>query len=152
MVARSLTIKNCTALVDGTVRSGTSISIEGGVITSIGAEPATSAGEAIDGSGLLAMPGLINCHTHAAMTLLRGAVEDVSVESWFNDHVWPIEVNVTAEDVHLGTLLSCAEMIRAGVTTFADHYFFADQAAAAVVESGMRANLGLTFFSRSFMS
>ena len=109
----------------------------------VGTEHATE----IDGAGLLAMPGLINGHTHAAMTMLRGAAEDVPVESWFNDHIWPIEVNVTEDDVYLGAMLACAEMIQAGVTSFADHYFHEDHTARAVVESGMRANLGMTFFS-----
>jgi 5-methylthioadenosine/S-adenosylhomocysteine deaminase len=148
--SRSLTIYNCDALVDGVVHQNQDIRITDGVIT--GVVPTSTEGFTLvpgdlDGSGLLAMPGLINGHTHAAMTMLRGAVEDVPIESWFNDHVWPIEVNVNQSDVHLGTLLACAEMIQAGVTSFADHYFHEDQAAKAVAESGMRANLGMTFFS-----
>lgn len=93
------------------------------------------------------MPGLINTHTHAAMTFLRGAAEDVALAHWFNDYIWPMEVNVGERDVYLGTLVAIAEMIECGVTTFADHYFHMDQAAAAVHESGIRANLGSAFFS-----
>lgn len=148
MADRSITIHNCAALIDGTVTDGTTIEIVDGVITAITPSTDATAGpDDIDANGLLAMPGFINTHTHAAMTLLRGAAEDVPIDEWFNDYVWPIEVNVTAEDVYLGTMLSCAEMIQAGVTNFADHYFFEEQAATAVIESGMRANLGLTFFS-----
>lgn len=150
----SLRISNCEALIDGSITSHCDIHIVDGVITEVieqgSAEPGSSgppAGTVIDGSGLVAMPGLINGHTHAAMTLLRGAAEDVPVEAWFNDHIWPIEVNVTGDDVYLGTKLACAEMIRAGVTTFVDHYFHEDRAAEAVAESGLRANLGMTFFS-----
>ena len=108
-----------------------------------GTEP--EAGRRIDGRGLYALPGFINAHTHAAMTSFRGAVEDVAVDAWFNDHVWPMEVNLEPRDVWLGTMLGCAEMIESGVTMFADHYFFADQVAAAVESSGLRANLGWTF-------
>ncbi|MGK0311234.1 MAG: 5-methylthioadenosine/S-adenosylhomocysteine deaminase, partial [Ilumatobacter sp.] len=145
--AGSLVIRNCDALIDGVVVSGQDIHVVAGVITAIGPTSAQSLTGDVDAAGLMAMPGFINSHTHAAMTLLRGAVEDVAVESWFNDHIWPIEVNVTADDVQLGTELACAEMIQAGVTSFADHYFHADRAAAAVINSGLRANLGMTFFS-----
>jgi cytosine/adenosine deaminase-related metal-dependent hydrolase len=145
--AGSLVIRNCDALIDGAIVNGQDISVVDGVITSIEPTSTESLPGDLDGSGLVAMPGFINSHTHAAMTLLRGAVEDVSVESWFNNHIWPIEVNVTADDVQLGTELACAEMIQAGVTSFADHYFHANRAAAAVIGSGLRANLGMTFFS-----
>jgi cytosine/adenosine deaminase-related metal-dependent hydrolase len=84
---------------------------------------------------MVAMPGLINTHTHAAMTFLRGAAEDVAVAHWFNDYIWPMEVNVGERDVYLGTLVAIAEMIECGVTTFADHYFHMDRAAEAVLES-----------------
>ncbi|MEM9652678.1 MAG: amidohydrolase family protein, partial [Actinomycetota bacterium] len=152
---QALTIRNCDALIDGDVVPKRDIHIVDRRIAAIDAaaehevenDVATGDSQVIDGSGLLAMPGLINGHTHAAMTLLRGAAEDVPIESWFNDRVWPIEVNVTESDVHLGTLLACAEMIQAGVTSFADHYFHEHHAARAVVDSGLRANLGMTFFS-----
>ena len=145
--AGSLVLRNCDVLIDGAIVSGQDISVVDGVITSIGPTSTESLAGGLDGSGLVAMPGFINSHTHAAMALLRGAVEDVPVTSWFNNHIWPIEVNVTADDVQLGTELACAEMIQAGVTSFADHYFHADRAAAAVIGSGLRANLGMTFFS-----
>lgn len=101
----------------------------------------------IDGAGLLATPGLVNAHTHSPMVLFRGAAEDVPVESWFNDRVWPMESNLTERDVLLGAHLACAEMISSGVTAFADHYFFADQIAEAVTLSGIRANIAPTYFS-----
>jgi 5-methylthioadenosine/S-adenosylhomocysteine deaminase len=101
----------------------------------------------IDGRGQVAMPGLINCHTHAPMVALRGVAEDQPTEEWFNDVVWPVESNLTDKDVELGARLACAEMIRAGVTCFADHYFAMDAVAAVVEECGMRAHLGQAFFS-----
>lgn len=105
------------------------------------------AAEVIDASGLVVVPGFVNTHCHAAMTLLRGAAEDVTVRAWFDDFIWPMEVNLEADDVYLGTLAAAAEMISCGVTTFADHYFFMDEAARAVVDSGIRADLGSAFFT-----
>ncbi len=104
-------------------------------------------GQVIDGRGMLAMPGFINCHSHAPMVMFRGAAEDVSAASWFNEFIWPMEVNLTPEDVELATRLAAAEMIRAGVTTFADHYFSMDAVAQVTAETGLRGVLGETFFS-----
>jgi 5-methylthioadenosine/S-adenosylhomocysteine deaminase len=102
---------------------------------------------ALDGRGRLAMPGLINCHTHSAMTMFRGSAEDVPVHSWFNDHIWPMEVNLTPRDVALGARLAIGEMLLAGVTTFADHYFWMDEIAKEVSSAGARAVLAPTYFS-----
>jgi 5-methylthioadenosine/S-adenosylhomocysteine deaminase len=93
------------------------------------------------------MPGLINCHTHSPMVTLRGVAEDVLTDEWFNDYVWPIESNLTERDVELGARLACAEMLRGGVTTFADHYFRMDTIARVVEETGIRAHLGEAYFS-----
>jgi 5-methylthioadenosine/S-adenosylhomocysteine deaminase len=127
----------------------TTITIGNGRFVTIDTHPdgPPVAHEVIDAHGMVAMPGLINTHCHAAMTLFRGAAEDVTIANWFNDYIWPMEVNVGERDVYLGTLLAAAEMIECGVTTFADHYFFMEQAADAVVTSGLRANLGSAFFS-----
>lgn len=103
--------------------------------------------ERIDARGQVALPGLVNCHTHAPMVALRGIAEDLPTEEWFNDVVWPIESNLTEKDVELGARLACAEMIRGGVTCFADHYFSMDAVAAVVEECGIRAHLGQAYFS-----
>jgi 5-methylthioadenosine/S-adenosylhomocysteine deaminase len=149
-----LAIVNCTALLSTSgeraeFAPGTTITIRDGRILAVDTSPAgiPAAAEIIDAGGMVAMPGLINTHCHAAMTYFRGAAEDVDVDAWFNDYVWPMEVNLTERDVYLGTMVAAAEMIQAGVTTFADHYFYMEQAAAAVQESGLRANLGSAFFS-----
>lgn len=105
------------------------------------------AGERIDARGQVAMPGLVNCHTHGPMVALRGLAEDLPTEEWFNDVVWPVESNLTEKDVELGARLACAEMIRGGVTCFADHYFSMDTVAAVVAECGIRAHLGEAYFS-----
>lgn len=103
--------------------------------------------ERIDARGQIALPGLVNCHTHAPMVALRGIAEDLPTEEWFNDVVWPIESNLTEKDVELGARLACAEMIWGGVTCFADHYFSMDAVAAVVEECGIRAHLGEAYFS-----
>ncbi|MTI79857.1 MAG: amidohydrolase [Firmicutes bacterium] len=95
----------------------------------------------IDASGMVAMPGLINCHTHAAMTLLRGYADDLPLMEWLNDKIWPIEGKMQPEDIYYGSLLACLEMIKSGTTTFADMYSEMDRVADAAGESGMRAVL-----------
>ena len=147
-------ISNCDALVPGegarlTVRKGCDILIQDGRIAAIRDTPAPSeysAAELIDGCGMLAMPGLINTHAHAPMVIFRGLAEDVSIERWFNEFMWPLESNLEEEDVYWGMLLALAEMIESGVTTVADHYFFMDQAAQAVTEAGTRAALAWAVF------
>jgi 5-methylthioadenosine/S-adenosylhomocysteine deaminase len=90
------------------------------------------------------IPGLVNLHTHAAMTLLRGLADDLPLMQWLHNHVWPAEAqHVSAQFVHDGTLLACAEMLRGGITCFNDMYFFPKAAADAVLASGIRAAIGL---------
>ena len=90
------------------------------------------------------IPGLVNAHTHAAMTLLRGIADDVPLKSWLEDEIWPREGRfVGPEFVHDGTLLGAAEMLRAGITCCNDMYFFPDAAARAYEDAGMRAMLGM---------
>jgi len=102
--------------------------------------------ETIPASGQLAMPGLINTHAHVPMAIFRGLAEDVDIETWFNDYIWPLEANLTADDVFWGMQLGLAEMIAAGVTSVADHYFHMDRVAAAVEQAGTRAALGWAVF------
>lgn len=92
----------------------------------------------------LLIPGLINTHTHSPMSLMRGLADDLPLMDWLNNHIWPTEQkHVSAEFVFDGSLLACAEMIRSGTTCFNDMYFFPEETARAVVQSGMRAKLGL---------
>lgn len=149
-----LVITGCTALVHDTDEGigfldDATIVVRDGVIESVtgGAAADGGGGERIDARGQVAMPGLINCHTHSPMVTLRGVAEDVQTDEWFNDYVWPIESNLTPKDVELGARLAIAEMLRGGVTTFADHYFLMDTIAAVVDETGIRAQLGEAFFS-----
>ncbi|PKM82618.1 MAG: N-ethylammeline chlorohydrolase [Firmicutes bacterium HGW-Firmicutes-14] len=119
------------------------IMIEGSRIVSVG--PRGTApdgwGETIDAAGMVAMPGFINCHTHTAMTLLRSYADDLPLMEWLEKRIWPLEERLTGEDVYWGTMLCILEMIKSGTTTFADMYFFMDDVARAVEESGIRACL-----------
>jgi 5-methylthioadenosine/S-adenosylhomocysteine deaminase len=90
------------------------------------------------------MPGLVNAHTHVAMTLLRGYADDKPLEAWLREDVWPVEAQLTPEDVRAGAELGILEMIRSGTTTFSDMYFHVPEIAAAVEASGVRAVLGHT--------
>jgi len=97
--------------------------------------------QVIDAHGMVAMPGFINCHTHAAMTLLRSYADDMPLMEWLSERIWPLEDRLTAEDVYWGTMLCILEMIKSGTTTFADMYFFMDEVAKAVEQTGIRASL-----------
>ncbi len=119
-----------------------SIHIENGRIAYVGpriSAPAFAPDETVGGSHLVAMPGLINTHTHAAMTLVRGYADDMALEPWLQEKIWPYEANLEARHVYKGTQLAAAEMIRGGTTCCADMYFFYDEGARALMESGMRA-------------
>ncbi|MCB5189726.1 TRZ/ATZ family hydrolase [Methylobacillus arboreus] len=90
------------------------------------------------------IPGLINLHTHAAMSLMRGLADDQPLMRWLQEHIWPAEKRFVSERfVRQGTLLGCAEMLAGGTTCFNDMYFFPQAVADAAVQAGMRANIGL---------
>jgi 5-methylthioadenosine/S-adenosylhomocysteine deaminase len=90
------------------------------------------------------IPGLVNAHTHAAMTLMRGLADDLPLMRWLEEHIWPAEKrHVSAEFVHDGTLAACAEMLRGGITCFNDMYFFPEAALEAALEAGMRSSHGI---------
>lgn len=96
-------------------------------------------------AGHALIPGLVNLHTHAAMTLMRGLADDRALMDWLNKHIWPVETRlVSHEFVYDGTLLACAEMLCGGVTCFNDMYFFPESAAQAALHAHMRAAIGMT--------
>jgi len=99
-------------------------------------------GERLNMAGGLIMPGLINAHTHAAMTCFRGLADDLPLSVWLNEHIFPAEKKINGELVYKGTLLACAEMILGGITTFCDMYLFENQVARAAREANMRALVG----------
>ena len=96
----------------------------------------------INGQNKITMPGLINTHSHVAMTLLRGVGDDQDLQTWLNEYIWPREAKLNEELVYAGSKLAMAEMIKTGTTTFNDMYFYMEKTAKAVEESGMRALLG----------
>ena len=120
------------------------IAIQGDSITSVGPEDEIldqfDAPEKIDCRQKVLMPGLINAHTHVPMTLLRGLADDLRLDVWLLGYMMPVEREfVNPEFVRLGTKIACLEMIKSGVTCFADMYYFEDDVAAATAEIGMRA-------------
>jgi 5-methylthioadenosine/S-adenosylhomocysteine deaminase len=123
------------------------IALDGGSIVAVGQAPEGFApDEVVDGSGMVALPAFFNAHTHAAMTLERNWAEDLSFEKWLNERIWVAESALEEEDVYWGAALACCEMIASGTVGFADHYFWMDQTARAVEESGMKALLAWCHF------
>jgi 5-methylthioadenosine/S-adenosylhomocysteine deaminase len=98
--------------------------------------------EQLDAEGCLVMPGLVNAHCHAAMTLLRGYADDKPLDAWLQEDIWPAEGELTEGDVRAGAELALVEMIRSGTTAFADMYFHVPEIAEAVKDAGLRAVLG----------
>lgn len=96
----------------------------------------------IDAHDKIAMPGLVNTHSHVAMTLLRGVGDDQALQTWLNDYIWPREANLNEELVYAGSKLAMVEMIKTGTTMFNDMYFYMEDVARAVDEAGIRATLG----------
>ncbi len=122
--------------------------IEKGRITSVGnsTDPpvgwrASKADRVMDVPGRVVMPGLVNAHNHAAMSLFRGYADDLPLMTWLKERIWPAEARLTPEDVYWGTALAIVEMARGGTTTFADMYFFMDEVAQVVRKTGVRAVL-----------
>ena len=139
-------------LITNVVADGKPVDIfvdEAGTIAGIGENVRTQyKGDAefmIDGDGAIALPGLANTHTHAAMSLLRGYADDMVLQDWLSQKIWPLEAHLTGEDVYWGTRLACLEMIRTGTTAFNDMYFFMEDATRAVDEAGIRAMLSYGF-------
>jgi len=113
---------------------------EAGEIVEIGAELAGD--DELDADGDLVMPGLVNAHTHVAMTLLRGHADDKPLDTWLREDIWPVEAALEPADIEAGAELGVVEMIKSGTTTFADMYFEIDRTADVVDRAGVRAMLG----------
>ncbi len=132
-----------------TVHKNAAVAIDDGLILAVGSAEDIranySAGETLDGKNQVVMPGLINGHSHAAMTLLRGLADDLALMDWLTNYIFPAEVQfVDAEFVRIGTELACWEMIRGGTTTFIDMYYYPDTIAEVVDRCGMRAQISAT--------
>lgn len=135
----------------GTRYEDGSVAISGDSIIAVGArtdiESSYVAAEIIDGQRSIIMPGLVNGHSHAAMTCFRGIADDLKLEDWLNNYIFPAEAkNVNEELAYWGSLLACVEMIKSGTTTFCDMYIFEDEAANAAKRAGMRCLVGEVLF------
>lgn len=133
---------------NGKILSSHCIAISGGRIVDV--LPSASAQKKFTTEHEIALkdhaliPGMINCHTHAAMTLFRGLADDLPLKPWLEDHIWPAEARcVDRRFVHDGSLLAASEMLLSGTTCFNDMYFFPDETAAAAIEAGIRAVVGM---------
>ena len=129
-----------------TIHTGGAVAVTGDSIAAVGPEAASWAStDTIDCLGRVVMPGLVNAHTHVPMVLLRGLADDLRLDVWLMGYMMPVEREfVSPEFVRLGTRLGCAEMIRSGITCFADMYYFEDAVAEATAGAGMRALCGQT--------
>jgi 5-methylthioadenosine/S-adenosylhomocysteine deaminase len=129
-----------------TIHPSGSVAIAGDTIVAVFPDaPRIEAAEVVDCGGKVVMPGLVNAHTHVPMSLVRGLADDLRLDVWLMGYVMPVEREfVDADFVRLGTALGCAEMIRSGVTCFADMYYFEDAVAEATADAGLRAFCGQT--------
>ena len=134
----SLTVKG--ARLDGEL---VGLRVEQGRIVGVGPEVESGPeDEVIDAAGMAVVPGLVNGHTHAAMTLFRGQGGDLPLMEWLQKVIWPVEARLEPEDVYWGTRLACVEMIRTGTVRFWDMYWHPDATARAVEDAGLRATIG----------
>ncbi len=141
----SILFKNVKTL-EGGISSTKNVLVDGKYITYIGKDIPV-ADRKIEANGNLLMPAFFNAHCHSAMTLFRGYGDDLPLQRWLNEKIFPAEDRLNEERVYVGSQLAIAEMIRNGVVSFSDMYFFLDETARAVEESGIKANL-----SRSIVS
>ena len=123
------------------------VAVDKGVIVAVGPMkqllPGSSAAQVVDAGGGLVMPGLVNAHCHAAMTLFRGLADDLPLQSWLNEHIFPAEATYVDPDlVYWGSKLGAAEMLLSGTTAVVDGYFLEIHAARAFADAGIRAVAG----------
>ena len=136
----SLLIKN--VLMDG---KKTDILIEGNRFRNLAAPAGTVADKVIEAEGMAILPPFYNTHTHAAMSLLRGYADDLPLQRWLTDYIWPYENKMTPQDIREGSRLAVREMIRTGSVFFSDMYFDIEETIEVVQEYGLRAAIGVTF-------
>jgi len=134
-------IKDVSLLKDNEIIPNLNIFINNDIIEYIGKNIPKEFDYQIDGKDRIAMPGMVNAHTHLAMTLFRGFADDLPLKEWLETKIWPNEAKLTEDDVYWGSLLGALEMIKGGTIAFADMYFFMDKVAEVVEKSGLRANL-----------
>jgi 5-methylthioadenosine/S-adenosylhomocysteine deaminase len=129
-------------MLDGSIRD---IFINKGTIEEISEKCTREADKTINGRNKAALPSLVNGHTHAAMTLMRGYADDMPLKEWLEDKIWPLEAKLTEEDVYWGSKLACLEMIKNGITVFNDMYWHWEATAKAVFDMGVRGFISAVF-------
>jgi len=131
---------------DGEIYKGKQVKISGDKIVEVGDQIPEKDEEVLYRPNCVITPGLVNLHCHSPMGLMRGLGEDLKIEDWFNQFIWRFETKLKPEDVKVGAFLGISEMLKNGVTAFADHYFFPQQIAEAAEEAGIRADIAPTIF------
>lgn len=135
----TLLIKNVTL-----GKETTNILIEGNRFKDLHAPAEANADKVMDATGKAILPSLYNTHTHAAMTILRGYADDMPLFTWLNDYIWPFEAKMTRQDIRRGSEIAVKEMVSSGSVFFNDMYFEVEETIAPVIETGMRAAIGIT--------
>lgn len=138
----------------GSILRDAALAVDDGVILAIGPRDEISANYSasrmLDGANRVVLPGLVNGHTHAAMSLLRGVADDRALIDWLNNYIFPAEVEFVDEEfVRIGTELACWEMIRGGTTTFVDMYYYPDAIAETIESCGLRALISATVIDQA---
>ncbi|MCQ8902629.1 MAG: amidohydrolase [Methanothrix sp.] len=139
-------IRSAFLIQNGSLLKDIDILIEGNRISEVGRDLRPNDDEVIDARNMLAVPGLVNSHTHLAMTLLRGYADDMELIPWLRDKIWPLEARLRPSDIRAGVRLGCLELIRFGVTCYNDMYYFMDETAAVTREMGIRGVLSGVLF------
>ncbi len=139
-------IKNCLVLYENSYLKRASIAISDGIIKEVSENIENEANLILDARDKIAIPGFINMHTHAAMTLFRGVADDLSLMKWLKEEIWPMEKNLKPEHVYFGTLVAAIEMIKSGTTCFNDMYFYIDEVIKACRDIGIRAYVSFAMF------
>lgn len=147
MISSKILLKNANVIDNnGKLEKNLNIYVVNGKIEKIteGSEQADC--ETVDCSDLYITSGFVNLHTHSPMNIMKGIAEDISIDNWFNEKIFPYESKLEAEDVYWGAVIAAQEMINNGVTAFADHYFSQESVYKAVEDTGIRGDIAPTIF------
>ncbi len=137
MESKNILIKDAT-IISNEIKKGSVLIQNDKIVEIIDKLGENDADEVINATGKVLIPGLVNTHTHLSMTLMRGLADDMPLDTWLNNYIWPVEAELNPEYCYAGALVACAEMIKSGTTCFNDMYFFMDHVARAADEAGLR--------------
>lgn len=131
---------------NGRLKKNLNIYVSNGKIEKITDELQNAEYETIDCTDMYITPGFVNLHTHSPMNIMKGIAEDISIENWFNEKIFPYESKLEAEDIYWGAVIAAEEMLNNGVTAFADHYFSQESVFKAIEDTGIRGDIAPTIF------